>query len=131
MIQDLKNGIYHNEYKEQNPSMGDYIIFAKGRSVLMKKECQTIEFPHFEEINSEMVYIFLFQIDLNGKMQKFFLGETNKLSDDLLKVYDYGQQNMFRMMKPDYMAFAGVTACQLANWYASVKYCGTCGTALV
>lgn len=131
VIQEIKSGIYHNEYKEQNPSSGDYIIFAKGRSVLMKKESETIVFPHFEEILSEMVYIYLFQIDINGRMQKFFLGETNKLSEDLLKVYDYGQQNMFRTMEPDYMAFAGVTACQLANWYASVKYCGTCGTALV
>ena len=131
MIQDLKNGIYHNEYQEQNPTAGDYIIFAKGRSVLMKIESDMIEFPHFEEIISEMVYIYLFQIDINGKMQKFFLGETDKLSDDLLQEYYYGQQNVFRSMEPDYMAFAGVTACQLANWYASVKYCGTCGTVLV
>ena len=29
------------------------------------------------------------------------------------------------------MAFAGITACQLANWYASVKYCGACGTKLL
>lgn len=131
VIQDLKNGIYHNEYKEQSPSAGDYIIFAKGRSVLMKIESEMIEFPYFEEIISEMVYIYLFQIDINGKMHKFFLGEADKLSDDLLKKYHYGQQNMFRSMEPDYMAFAGVTACQLANWYASVKYCGTCGTVLV
>lgn len=131
MIQDLKNGIYHNEYQEQSPSEGDYIIFAKGRSVLMKKESKTIKFPHYEEIISKMVYIYLFQIDINGKMQKFFLGEADKLSDELLKVYDYGQQNMFRSMGPDYMAFAGVTACQLANWYETVKYCGTCGTALI
>lgn len=131
MIQDLKNGIYHNEYREQIPSEGDYIIFAKGRSVLIKKESVFIEFPRFEVINSEMVYIYLFQIDINGKMQKFFLGDTNKCSDNLLKAYDYSQQNMFRTMEPDYMAFAGITACQLANWYASVKYCGACGTALV
>jgi len=131
VIQELKDGIYHNEYKEQSPSAGDYIIFAKGRSVLMKKEREIIEFPRFEEIHSEMVYIYLFQIDISGKMQKFFLGEADKIGDDLLKAYDYGQQNMFRSMGPDYMAFAGVTACQLANWYASAKYCGTCGTALV
>lgn len=130
MIQDLKNAIYHNEYQDQSPTMGDYIIFAKGRSVLMKKESKTIQFPFFEEINSKMVYRYLFQIDINGKMHKFFLGEADKLSSDLLQTYDYGQQNMFRSMGPDYMAFAGVTACQLANWYVSVKYCGTCGTVL-
>ncbi|MDE7267283.1 MAG: NAD(+) diphosphatase [Lachnospiraceae bacterium] len=131
MIQDLKDGIYHNEYKEQNPSAGDYIIFAKGRSVLMKKESTIIKFPHFEEIISEMVYIYLFQIDINGKMHKFFLGEADLVSEELLESYAYEPQNVFRSSGPDYMAFAGITACQLANWYASVKYCGTCGTALV
>ena len=131
MIQDLKDVIYHNEYKEQGPIEGDYIIFASGRSVLVKKESETIEFPRLEEINSEMVYRYLFQIDINGKIQKFFLGESDKLPDDLLITYGYERQNLFRTMKPDYMAFAGVTACQLANWYVSVKYCGTCGTALV
>ena len=69
MIQDLKNGIYHNEYKEQSPVAGDYILFVKGRSVLLKKEQETIEFPHFEVMNEAMAYQYLFQIDINGKMQ--------------------------------------------------------------
>lgn len=131
MIQELKTGIYHNEYREQSPAAGDYIIFAKGRSVLMGKESDTIIFPRFEEIVSEMVYIYLFEIDINGKMQKFFLGETDRVPDGLRNDYDYGQQNMFRTKGPDYMAFAGITACQLANWYASVKFCGACGTKLL
>ncbi len=131
MIQDLKSGIYHNEYREQGPVAGDYIIFAKGRSMLVKKESETIVFPRFEEIASEMVYIYLFEIVINGKIQKFFLGEADMVSDGLRNDYDYGQQNMFRTKGPDYMAFAGITACQLANWYASTKYCCCCGTALV
>ena len=131
MIQELKGGSYHNEYREQSPVAGDYIIFASGRSVLIKKGSETIEFPHFEEIIAEMVYIYLFQIDRNGKMQKFFLGEADKVPERLRKDYDYGQQNMFRTMGPDYMAFAGITACQLASWYAQTRYCGACGTALV
>ena len=101
MIQDLKDVIYHNEYKEQGPIEGDYIIFASGRSVLVKKESETIEFPRLEEINSEMVYRYLFQIDINGKIQKFFLGESDKLPDDLLITYGYERQNLFRTMKPD------------------------------
>ena len=131
MIQELKTGIYHNEYREQSPAVGDYIIFAKGRSVLVRKESDIIAFPRFEEVDAEMAYIYLFQIDISGKMQKFFLGDADKVSDGLQNDYDYSQQNMFRTKGPDYMAFAGITACQLANWYASTKYCGCCGTALV
>lgn len=131
MIQELKTGIYHNEYREQSPAVGDYIIFAKGRSVLVRKESDIIAFPRFEEVDAEMAYIYLFQIDISGKMQKFFLGDADKVSDGLQNDYDYSQQNMFRTKGPDYMAFAGITACQLANWYASVKYCGACGTKLL
>lgn len=131
MIQDLKNGIYHNEYREQAPAVGDYIMLVKGRSVLMKKGSERIEFPHFEEINAKMVYIYLFQIDINEKMKKFFLGEADRINVDLLEKYEYKPHNVFRVEEPDYMAFAGVTACQLANWYASVKYCGSCGARLV
>lgn len=127
MIQDLKGAVFDNAYKDQQPAAGDYIIFAKGRSVLVKKESEKIEFPRFEEIVAEMVYIYLFQIDINGSLQKFFLGESNKLDCGELCAYDYGQQNMFRAKGPDYMAFAGVTACQIANWYSSSKYCGACG----
>ncbi len=131
MIQELKTGIYHNEYREQSPAVGDYIIFAKGRSVLVRKESDIIAFPRFEEVDAEMAYIYLFQIDISGKMQKFFLGDADKVSDGLQNDYDYSQQNMFRTKGLDYMAFAGITACQLANWYASVKYCGACGTKLL
>ena len=130
MIQDLKGAIFDNMYRQEQPAAGDYIIFAKGRSVLVKKVSEKVEFPRFEAITAKMVYIYLFQIDINGSLQKFFLGESDKLDSRLLEMYDYSQQNMFRAKGPDYMAFAGVTACQLANWYSSSRFCGTCGREL-
>lgn len=131
MIQDIKTGIFHNEYREQAPEKGSCIMFVKGRNVLVKKESETIVYPLFEEIDSKMVYIYLFCIDINGKMHKFFLGESDKLSEQVMEHYVYAQQNVFRSKGPDYMAFAGITACQLANWYVSEKFCGECGNLLV
>ena len=131
MIQDIKTGIFHNEYREQAPEKGSYIMFAKGRNVLVKKKAETIEYPLFEEIDSKMDYIYLFCIEINGKMHKFFLGEPDKLSEQVEEHYEYAQQNVFRSKGPDYMAFAGITACQLANWYASEKFCSECGALLV
>lgn len=131
MIQEIKTGTFHNEYREQQPSKGDFVMFVKGRSVLMQTASETIEYLHFEEIDAEMAYIYLFQIDINGKMHKFFLGETDKLPENITEHYDYRQQNVFRRKGPDHMAFAGITACQLGNWYAATKFCGTCATALM
>lgn len=131
MIQEIKSGIYHNEYREQSPEKGDYIMFAQGRSILMRKASEDIAYLHFEEIPTQMSYIYLFQININGKMQKFFLGESGKLPQSIMNDYTYEPQNVFRTKGPDYMAFAGITACQLANWYEATRYCGTCGMALV
>ena len=63
MIQDI-TAIYHNQYKEQNPSVGDCIIFVKGRNVLIKKNTEEIEFLRYEEIEElEMSFRYLFAID--------------------------------------------------------------------
>lgn len=166
MIQELTDAVYHNEYKTLEPENGDYIMFVKGRSVLVKKsvlaENGTLEYLKLEElvkakaeyaaavdkktgiseneVNSEngeavkdksrMKFTYLFQIETSKGTMKFFLGESDKLPGALLDSCSYEQQNIFREKKPDFLAFAGVTACQLANWYASTRFCGTCGAPL-
>lgn len=131
MIQEITTGIFHNEYKEQFPQKGDYIMFVKNRSVLMNIEADKITYLRYEEIHSEMSYRYLFKIDIEGTELHFFLGNEKLLTKEETEHYEYQQPNIFRRLGPDYMAFAGITACQLADWYASVKYCGRCGAALV
>ena len=161
MIQELTDAVYHNEYRAFEPESGDYIMFVKGRSVLVKKsvlaENGTLEYLKIEElvkakaeyaaavdkktgiseneVNSEngevvkdkssMKFTYLFQIETSKGIMKFFLGEGDKLPGSLLDSCSYEPQNIFREKKPDFLAFAGVTACQLANWYASTRFCGT------
>lgn len=130
MIQDI-TAIYHNEYKEQNPNAGDYIMFVKGRNVLIKKNTEEIEFLRYEELDEvEMAFRYLFALDTEEGRKRFFLGEANLLMEDMLKEYSYEQQNVFRTKQPKELAFAGITACQLANWYESTRFCGSCGNAL-
>ena len=131
MIQDI-TGIYHNEYKEQSPSEGDHIMFVSGRNVLMKKDSEEIEYLRYEELEGiDMTFRYLFAIDTQEGKRRFFLGDNGSLPQNILKDYSYEQQNIFRTKQPKDLAFAGITACQLANWYNSTKFCGTCGTALV
>ncbi len=130
MIQDII-AIYHNEYKEQSPSAGDYIMFVKGRNVLIKKNTEEIEFLRYEEVSeAEMSFRYLFALDTEKGRIRFFLGEVELLREELLEEYSYEQQNVFRVKQPKELAFAGVTACQLANWYQSTRFCGTCGSRL-
>lgn len=130
MIQDI-TAIYHNEYKEQSPNAGDYILFVKGRNVLIKKNIEEIEFLRYEELGEvEMAFRYLFSLDTEKGGKRFFLGEANLLTDGVLKEYSYEQQNVFRTKQPKELAFAGITACQLANWYETTRFCGTCGNGL-
>lgn len=130
MIQDIAE-IYHNEYREQSPRVGDYIMFVNGRNVLMKKDSDEIEYIRFEELDgNDMEFRYLFSIETEERTKSFFLGEMEKLEERFLEQYAYEQQNVFRAKMPKSLAFAGVTACQLANWYHATRYCGTCGSRL-
>ena len=137
MIQDI-HGIYHNEYQNLTPEQDDYIMFAQGRSVLMSRDSeQTIQYITYGELIaasggdlSADDCRYLFSIENQGMTEKYFLSNSQLLTSQLMEKYEYRQQNVFRTMKPEDKAFAGITACQLANWYESTQFCGRCGTRL-
>lgn len=137
MIQDIKDYTFHNEYTPQSPQNGDYIMFVDKRTVLIRNTDNQAEldFPKYDDVISENTmdttdFRYLFSMEKTGEIKRFFLGNSKLLNEDILKKYHFENQNCFRVMSPDYMAFAGVTACQLANWYHSCRFCGTCGTEL-
>ena len=122
MIQDI-HGIYHNEYQNLTPEQDDYIMFAQGRSVLMRRDGeQTIQYITYGELIaasggefSTDACRYLFSIENQGMTEKYFLSNSQLLTSQLMEKYEYRQQNVFRTMKPEDKAFAGITACQLAN----------------
>lgn len=131
MIQDIAER-YHNEYKEQSPKEGDYIMFVNGRNVLLRKDSEEIEYLRYEELEGiTMTVRYLFSIEQEkGDICRFFLGDADALPEDFLKDYEYAQQNIFRVKMPKVLAFAGITTCQLASWYHATRFCGTCGSSL-
>lgn len=137
MIQDI-HGIYHNEYQELIPEQDDCVMFVQGRSVLMSRDSeQTIRYITYGQLMeasggdiSADACRYLFSIENQGITEKYFLGNSHMLTPQLMEKYDYRQQNVFRTMKPEDKAFAGITACQLANWYENTQFCGKCGTRL-
>lgn len=137
MIQDI-HGIYHNEYQELIPEQDDCVMFVQGRSVLMSRDSeQTIRYITYGQLMeasggdiSADACRYLFSIENQGITEKYFLGNSHMLTPQLMEKYEYRQQNVFRTMKPEDKAFAGITACQLANWYENTQFCGKCGTRL-
>ena len=137
MIQDI-HGIYHNEYQELIPEQDDCVMFVQGRRILMSRDSeQTIRYITYGQLMeasggdiSADACRYLFSIENQGITEKYFLGNSHMLTPQLMEKYEYRQQNVFRTMKPEDKAFAGITACQLANWYENTQFCGKCGTRL-
>ena len=103
---------------------------------------------------------YLFSIENQGITEKYFLGNSHMITPQLMEKYEgrrikdfsavkqslkecvgkilYANVKrkpriipiIFRTMKPEDKAFAGITACQLANWYENTQFCGKCGTRL-
>lgn len=133
MIQDIGYS-YKNEYRNQLPKDDDFCMFIQGRSVLLKKNAEEIEYLRYRNVKefiSSDKLTYLFSIETEDGERAFFLGDMELLPDSIYEEYSFDNHNIFRVAKPKYLAFAGVTACQLGNWYKTTSFCGTCGTKLV
>lgn len=126
MIQDIAPHIYRNEYQPVAPGKDSYLLIYDGNKMLMKLENDRIIFPTFGELemwNTHLYdeYMYLFSID--GRT--FYLVEH--VHYEHLSGYAMEHSEIFRSAKPQYMAFAGITGCQLNRWYKSHRFCGRCG----
>ncbi len=137
MIQDIKPYVFHNEYRPQRPEKEDYVLYFEGekalailleshRTVLQYRE---IVYPTFAEVEMDypMIYdeaVYLFAID----ERRFYLAERLNYRQ-LMKEQNctWIRRSDFRFLKPDHLAFAGITAYQLQSWYQSRQFCGRGG----
>ena len=123
MIQDIAPHVYHNEYRPQKPSGDSFgISFENGKLCALVKDGE-ISFPTFKELEEKNPniyenYTYLFAID----NKRFYLLEAVELEE-----YQLFTRRELRTVAPQHLAFAGVTAFQLYDWYQSHKFCGRCG----
>lgn len=125
MIQDIKPHLFCNHYTEQNPA-GDCVFFySKDGKLLLKETEDGIVYPTEPcACPNPEAYIYLFSVD----NIRFFLcrqeADTSKLEKE---GYSYHEGRCFRTLGPKYLAFSGITALHLKNWYDQNRYCGRCG----
>lgn len=124
MIQDIEPHIYKNEYKPQRPEKDSYVMHFEQGKLLAKIKGDEIQYPTFGEMEeyNDNIYekaTYLFTID----EMRFYLVEQLKYADD----YEWLEKETFRRAKPLHLAFAGITAYQLNNWYCNHRFCGRCG----
>ncbi|MDD3204804.1 MAG: NAD(+) diphosphatase [Lachnospiraceae bacterium] len=132
MIQEIAPHNYDNEYRPRKEKRTDYAIYVQDNKIAMWKEGESYRMPtvaEFDELQLEGVgkyfYQYLFSIDEMG----FFL--LKNVMADLPQNMGYCSGEIFRELKPDYMAFAGITAMQMARFAKGHAYCGKCGSPMI
>jgi len=130
MIQDIAPHIYHNEYKPVPPTSDSILLYFEGEQVLVHKEKETFSFPQFSdfpslplELSSDLIY--LFSIDTCT----FYLAKQRPLP--MTPAFHMECTQLFRDSRPQWLAFAGITAHQLYHWYDEHRFCSRCGHPLV
>ena len=122
MIQDIAPYNFDNQYKNLKPSDDSFVISIKDGNVLLSEGKEEI-FPVFGQVKNLIDdYEYLFSID----NKSFYLSEDSVG----LQGYKYVSKEIFRILKPKHMAFAGVTAIHIKKWYNDNRYCGQCGNTL-
>jgi NAD+ diphosphatase len=136
MIQDIAPHHYNNAYHPVKPELSDYCLYFEPGKALLKQNGDEIAFPTFREI-SEMYrsteenddgfeafcesVTYLFQIDEH----RYYLTGQKEVCQ--ISGYEMTSTAVFRDAEPQYLAFAGITAYQLYDWYRSRQFCGRCG----
>ena len=117
MLQDIAPHHFDKSYRPGAPGPEDLALFFGEQGVLLKDGL----LPKISDV-PEGEYERLFGIDEVG----FFLAQRapEKLPGGLC----WQSTRAFRTMQPLWMAFGGITACQLWRWEQSRRYCGRCGT---
>lgn len=123
MIQDIAPHIFDNQYKNENLKDDSYVLFFKDSKVLISNDEETI-FPRYGQVkNIAGNCRYVFSIDDIS----YFIADSEVEVDG----FNYAPKEIFRTLKPKYMAFAGITAYQIKRGYDRNKFCGCCGKTLI
>ncbi len=126
MIQDIAPHQYDNAYKPEPPDKDSIVLYYEQHVCLLERREEGIRYPRFEELEAENEEIYeewtyLFSID----GQRYYLVE--ELNLPRRSSFTLENTEIFRTVKPKFLAFAGITGYQLYQWYRNHRYCGRCG----
>lgn len=123
MLQDIFPKKLDLTFKETAPVADDYLLLFNEGRILLPVEGDAPQMPRYEQaagfISSGASPKHLFSID--GRA--FFMADGRPEPPPGFAAYD---MQVFRSLKPSWLAFAGATAAHLAAWYTRNRFCGHC-----
>ena len=139
MIHKIEPHIYYPEFRCQEPKAEDFLlIFDENQIYLPKDQDGRLFLPTFQKVRQllklkyplERLMLdaeYLFSIDstafyrLNAAEGSLYLPLEGQLYPP----------SVFRTFQPEYLAFAGITACQINRFRLDRKFCGRCSAPTV
>ena len=124
MIQDIAPHHYDNAYHPTQPKAGDRVFFYHEGSTLLS--AATGEPFTWEEVTDltggeTLETTYFFRIDETA------FHWSREVPQSVLEASLPVKDSHFRSMQPGWLAFAGITASQLHQWYGNHRFCGWCG----
>lgn len=115
--------VFDNHYnRKTTPSKDDYVVIFHSQKVILYNGKWL---PRYQEVTARWCfktdqYTYLFAVD----QTRFYL-----IEDPVVESADYRYEDVgaFRQMEPEWLGYAGATACHLASWYLTNQFCGKCG----
>jgi len=136
MIQDIYPNHLDITFIDKPVTEDSQVFYFVGNRVLIRHSSDldssaSPQLPRYRELNlSERKVVFLFSIDEND----YFIVLPGQTDDSELSLAPDGFTFMetfeFRSLQPQSLAFAGITALHLYNWYDVNRFCGRCGGVL-
>lgn len=135
MIHKIEPHKYYPEFRNQEPRPTDYLlIFEDNQIYLPKDKKDNLFLPTFEQahrllkVKQSMERFlldteYLFSIDDTA----FFRMNAAECNFVLSMEGSLYAPSVFRNFKPEYLAFAGITASQINRFRLDRKFCGRCG----
>lgn len=126
MIQDITPHRYDNAFaSRREPKDTDFVLYFEGEQVLLQEGDQ-LSFPTVKALCEACparrgFLVYLFAIDETA----FYLFPQEKMPE--LAGFSLAPINHFRDGRPEWLGYAGITACQLYRWICDHKFCGKCG----
>lgn len=129
MMYEIAPHVMHNEFRVQAPKASDFVVYAEGSRVLLKKSDDSFRIPTvadaeaaFSGASQNLHY--LFSIDERA----FFFSDRNFAGDS--KDYELVKDSFFRTMPELSVAFGGAVAAHVSRWENSNRFCGHCGNSM-
>ncbi|MCL2137101.1 MAG: NAD(+) diphosphatase [Coriobacteriia bacterium] len=124
MIQDIFPKNYNVAFSMRNIDENSLVLSFVDNKILLADE-DAIRFPRYADMAFDPSQAqYLFEIDGSS----FFMANAPDLPTP--SGFTYQETSRFRTLEPRYLAFAGITAMHLHDWYQNNQYCGKCGEAL-